>query len=155
MEEQRPENIHGMSAAEAKEYIILHISARKMAEKKLAALRIEQDKWNKRVGVAEGAGRQDLAEAAAKEAAAAGEQIAAIEAEIAEANGQIQAMLRQLPGLAARERSVDPDLLEQELLMMAGYNPGEEEKADADRKFRELEREEALNQSLQALKGKS
>jgi hypothetical protein len=36
-------------------------------------------------------------------------------------------MRRRLPGVAARERRIDPDLLEQELLITLGRMPGEGE----------------------------
>ncbi|MDR0589623.1 MAG: chromosome partitioning protein, partial [Spirochaetaceae bacterium] len=49
----------------------------------------------------------------------------ALTGEIRELTGEITRLRRQIPGLAARERSVDPDLLEQELLMALGHTPGE------------------------------
>ena len=60
-------------------------------------------------------------------------------------------MRRQLPGLAARERSVDPDLLEQELLMALGRSS---EEAAAEKAFQELEKEDSAEAALQVLKAK-
>jgi hypothetical protein len=56
--------------------------------------------------------------------------------------------------LAARQRSIDPDLLEQELLIAAGYLPGEEEKAQNDRLFSEMEKNAAADAALSELKVK-
>ena len=61
-------------------------------------------------------------------------------------------MRAQIPALAARERNVDPDLLEQELLIAAGYNPWDEGVAGADRQFRDLEKEDGAEEALRALK---
>ena len=72
------------------------------------------------------------------------------EEEISLKNG-IADMRRQLPGLAARERSVDPDLLEQELLMALGQT---EEEAATERAFKKLEKENAADAALEALKSK-
>ena len=63
-------------------------------------------------------------------------------------------MRRQIPLLAARERSIDPDLLEQELLMAAGRLPGDEEKAQTEGRFRELEKNIAADTALEELKEK-
>ncbi|MDR2257855.1 MAG: chromosome partitioning protein, partial [Treponema sp.] len=82
------------------------------------------------------------------------EQQARLEGEAAELKGQIERMRKQLPLLAARERSVDPDLLEQELLMAAGYLPGDEEKAETERRFREIEKTSAADAALGELKEK-
>jgi hypothetical protein len=67
---------------------------------------------------------------------------------------QIETMQKQLPGLAARERTIDPDLLEQNLLMAAGYLPGEDEKAEADRRFKVMEQDISADADLATLKAK-
>jgi len=63
-------------------------------------------------------------------------------------------MRRQLPILAAQTRSIDPDLLEQELLMAVGFLPGEEEKAKSERTFSQMEKEAAADDALLQLKAK-
>ena len=63
-------------------------------------------------------------------------------------------MRRQIPLLAARERSIDPDLLEQELLMTLGNMPGDEEKVRAERQFREMEKAQSADAALDELKAK-
>jgi capsule polysaccharide export protein KpsE/RkpR len=74
----------------------------------------------------------------------------ALAGEIAELKAQIQRMREQLPGLAARERSVDPDLLEQELRIALGEDLAGDDKADLDRRFEAAEADAAL----EALKAK-
>jgi hypothetical protein len=59
-------------------------------------------------------------------------------------------MRGQLAGLAARERSIDPDLLEQELLIARGGTPGETPAPNLERRFAAAEADAAL----EALKAK-
>jgi hypothetical protein len=63
-------------------------------------------------------------------------------------------MRTQLPGLAARERSIDPDLLEQELLISAGHLPGDGEKVKNERILRELQKDNDAETALAKLKAK-
>jgi hypothetical protein len=66
-------------------------------------------------------------------------------------DNEIAGMRRELPLAAARDRSIDPDILEQELLMALGKT-GEEAKTDRD--FRKLEKDSAADSALEALKAK-
>lgn len=80
--------------------------------------------------------------------------LAKLQAEAAELRSQIDIMQRQLPALKARERTVDPDLLEQELLMAAGRMPGDEAAAETERNLAKLEKEAQANAALEALKAR-
>jgi phage shock protein A len=142
--EQSPENLRGMGAAEAKEYIFHYITTLKLTEKAHGELIGEHEKWLSRVKLARSGGKEDLALAAQAEADKLQARRDALAAEIAELKAQIQRMRDQLPGLAARERSVDPDLLEQELVIALGGSPGDEGKADLDRQFEAAEADAAL-----------
>jgi hypothetical protein len=123
--EQKPDDLRGMSPGEAKEYIFRHISTLKLTEKALRELEEEIGKWRGRADLARGKGLPDLArEAEAKTEGLMARQ-AALGSEIEELKTQIESMRRQLPGLAARERRIDPDLLEQELLIALGRMPGD------------------------------
>ena len=62
---------------------------------------------------------------------------------------EIESIHKQLPGLAARERNIDPELLERELLSILGRS---KEEIGEDRAFRELERDSAVDAELKALK---
>jgi chromosome segregation ATPase len=147
--EQLPEDLRGMETPAAKEYIIRHMAALKLTEKKQEELSREYEKWASRIELAQSKGAQDLALEAQREADRLRVEQDGIEAEIRDLKDQIQRMRNQLPGLAARERSIDPDLLEQELLIDLGYMPGEESKPEIERPYQALETDAAL-ESLKA-----
>jgi hypothetical protein len=149
--ETKPDDLVGMSAADAKEYLFHHIAALKLAEKNHGGLLSEQEKWEKRAELARSRGAPDLAAEAEKEAGRVRTKIEDILTEITDLRGKIEKMRKDIPALAARERSVDPDLLEQELLIILGKNPGDETAGgSADRDFKAVEAEAAL----EALKAK-
>jgi len=143
--------LDGMGAAAAKEYILGLITALKLTEKEIRSLEEHAAKWKGRVELARSGGKNDLASEAEKEAEKAEKEIAGLREEERSLKNQIEEARRQLPGLAARERSVDPDLLEQELLIALGQT---EEEAETDRAFRKLEKESSADSALQALKEK-
>jgi hypothetical protein len=150
--EDNPENLFGMNTASAKEYVIGHITSLKLTEKKYEDLSREYEKWSARVELARSRSNEELAQEAAAEAEKVRERRDALGVEIADLKTQIERMRKQLPGVAARERSIDPDLLEQELLIALGYTPGDETETDTARKrrFEELDADAAL-ESLKAI----
>jgi phage shock protein A len=143
--------LDGMSAAAAKEYILGLITTLKLTEKEIHSLEEEAAKWKGRAGLARSSGKDDLASEAEREAERAEKKLAGLLEEQRTLEDQIVAIRRQLPGLAARERSIDADLLEQELLMALGKT-GEE--AETERAFRQLEKETSADSALEALKEK-
>jgi phage shock protein A len=147
-----PWDMSGMDAAGAREYIFHHITALKLAEKKIQELDGELARWQNRAELARSKGAADLAAEAERQTEAVRVKRSGLEEENAGLRAGIDRMRAQIPALAARERSVDPDLLEQELLIAAGYNPGEEEAAGTDRQFRDLEKENNAEEALRALK---
>lgn len=152
-----PDSLYGMTPAAAREYITAHISTKLLNEKKLAELEAALSKWKERAALARTKGIEDLAQAADAEAARIGAERDTLTAETNTLAAQIETMRRQLPGLSARERSIDPDLLEQELLMAAGRTPGDEDEAkavDAERKLAGLEKHAAADEQLAALKAR-
>ena len=152
--DKTPTELGGMSVAEAKEYILNFISTLKLTEKQIQNIDEEIVKWRQRTELANSKGQPDLAQEAEKELNLLREKQLALKTEAELLKLQIEEMRRQIPLLAARERSIDPDLLEQELLMAAGYLPGDEEKARNERLFREMEKEAAANSALDELKAK-
>jgi phage shock protein A len=148
--EPRPEDLSGMKAAEARDYIFHYISALKLTEKKYDELSSGYEKWLARVSLAQSKGMADLAQEAQAKADALRTERQGIEAEITDLKEQIRRMKDQIPGLAARERSIDPDLLEQELLIALGLTPGDETKPELERQFETAEADAAL----EALKAK-
>jgi phage shock protein A len=152
--QQKETDLTGLRAADAKAYIAQYLATLKLTEKKLAECTAEEDKWRARVALAHSKGIEDLAQEAEKQAERVAEQKNSLSAEIAELKAQVETMRKQVPGLAARERSIDPDLLEQELLIATGYSPGDEKLAATERHLKELEQNTTLDAELAALKAK-
>jgi phage shock protein A len=147
-------NLHGMDKAAALEYIGGCLSTLKLTEQKITALAADQAKWNGRIKLAGQNGRADLAQQAQAESDRIAAQKTALEAEAAALRSDIDGMKRQLPTLGAYLRSVDPDLLEQELLIARGLNPGDEEAAAADSAFNQMDKEAGVQDALAALKAR-
>jgi len=146
-----PDDLKGMSAAEAKNYIFGFITTLKLTEKEIRSLEDEAAKWKSRVELARSRGMDELKGEAEKETDRISVRMAALREEERSLRESIAAMRRQLPGLAARERSIDPDLLEQELLMALGQT---EEEAETKKAFEKLEKESSANAALESLKEK-
>ena len=144
-------DLTGMSAAEAKEYLLNLITTMKLSEKELSALMEETAKWKSRVELARSKGMDDILAEAEKEMERITIRMISLGEEVLSYKNGIEAIKRQLPGLAARERSIDPDLLEQELLMTLGQT---EEEAATEKAFKKLEKENAADSALEALKTK-
>lgn len=152
--ERSPEDLFGMSPEAAKEYVAAHATTKILNEKKLAELDAAAEKWRGRAELARSRAALDLAAAAEAELAKLGSEREALAAETAALASSVEAMRRQLPGLEARRRSVDPDLLEQELALAAGKTPGNEESEQTDKKLAALEKEAAADDALAALKAR-
>jgi len=147
-------NLSGMSPGDANNYILNFISTLKLTEKQIQNLGEEINKWQSRIDLAVSKGNTSLALEAEKERDTLAEKQSTLKAEADQLKHQIDEMRRQLPLLGSRERSVDPDLLEQELLMAAGHMPGDEDKVRAERQFKEMEKEQNAAEALEALKAK-
>lgn len=150
--ERSPEDLTGLTQDQAREYIAAHLTSLKLTEKKVSELDAEIAKWRGRAELARSKGAEDLAQAAEAEAARLGEDRARIGGEAEELRLQIEGMRHQLGALPAKERSIDPDLLEQELIIAAGGTPGEENTLRTERAIAELEKENAAEEALAALK---
>ena len=144
-------NLAGMSAAEAKAYILGFITTLKLTEKEIRSMEEEAAKWKGRADLARSRGAEEMLAEAEKEAERVNTKLAALRDEEYSLKNNIETMRKQLPGLAARERNIDPDLLEQELLMALGKT-GEE--AETERAFQKLEKDSAAEAALNALKAK-
>ena len=144
-------DLTGMSVTEAKEYLLNLTTTMKLTEKELNALMEETAKWKNRVELARSKGMEDILAEAEKEIEKIGIRMISLGEEILSYKNGVEAIKRQIPGLAARERSVDPDLLEQELLMALNQT---EEEAATEKAFKKLEKENAADAALEALKTK-
>ena len=152
--EKEADDLTGMSVTDAKEYIGRYIATLKLTEKARDALAEQHETWASRVSLAQSKGAADLAAQAEQELDNIRTKYATLDGEIAGLKAKIEKMKRQLPGLAARERSIDPDLLQQELLIAAGYLPGDDDKAAADQAFKAAEKSISADAALAALKAK-
>jgi phage shock protein A len=146
------DDLRGMTPADAKEYVFRFIAALKLTEKNRAGLEAEREKWRKREELARNKGAEDLAVEARRETERIQGKLDSLSAEEAELKARIETMRRQLPALAARERSVDPDLLEQELNIALGKDlaAGNPAAPALDRQFESINADAAL----EALKAK-
>ena len=142
-------DLTGMSPAAAKEYIFGFIATLKLTEKEIHSNEIEAARWKTRMDLAQSRGMDALRTEAEKEVTKVHAKLAALREEERVLKSRIDTMRRQLPGLAARERSIDADLLQQELLMALGLT---EEEAETERTFQKLEKENAADEALKALK---
>ncbi|MDR1308093.1 MAG: chromosome partitioning protein [Treponema sp.] len=148
------DDVTGMTPAAAKEYIFGFLATIKLNEKEIAHLEAEAGKWRKRIDLAHSGGEPDLALEAERRAAETNNTLASLKAETAILKTQVKKMTAQLPGLAARERSVDPDVLMQEILIAAGLNPGDEDNLKQEKIFSGLEKNAAADKALAAMKAK-
>lgn len=139
---------------ETKDYLAALFSTIKLSEKKRITLNEERQKWLERVELAKNKGMDDLGRQAADQAERIGSEIDQINAEIEELKQEAEKIRRSIPGEEARKRSIDPDLLEQELLMASGRMPGTEDEAALDREFENLKKNDANDLALKALKEK-
>lgn len=140
-----------MIAAEAREHILGVITTLQLTRKEIRSLEDEAAKWKSRVDLARSRGILDLLAEAEKEAEKIHAKLSGLREEEQTLKDSVDSTLRQLPGLAARQRSVDPDILEQELLIALGH-VGEE--AETEKAFGKLEKESAADAALEALKAR-
>lgn len=142
----------GMDAAGAKEYMYQSAVALKLTEKKLEAVEGELSKWKGRVERSRSRGEAALAGEAEAEVRKFEAEREALAGEIRDLTGEMEGLRRRIPGLAARERSVDPDILEQELLLALGKTGGED--AEGARKTEGELKQLHADAALEALKEK-
>jgi phage shock protein A len=143
-----------MDYNETQEQLKAVMTTLKLTEKKHEELGFALSKWKKRVELARNSGQTDLQSSAEAECAQLMAQEQSLADEIAEYKEQIVKLRAELPRRAAQQRTVDTDILAQELLMAAGYNPGEEAKVAADQAWAETEKQTAIENALASLKEK-
>ncbi|MDR2784254.1 MAG: chromosome partitioning protein [Treponema sp.] len=148
------DDLSGMDPSCARKYIAQYITALKLQEKESEKLAEELSLWESRATLARSKGAEALALQAEKEVALIRSRKPAVDADIETLKMRIEKMKKQLPILASRVRSVDPYLLEQELLMAAGHLPGDEEKVAVERDLKTLEKDVSTEAALAALKMK-
>lgn len=122
----------------AMELMVAYSTDIKMQEKELELQKKEAALWASRVSLAESKALADLAQAARERHGQIQEKIIALENSILELKQDVARLKEALPGLKAKERSIDPDELLAELSMMTG-EAMDPEKAQFDREFVALE----------------
>jgi phage shock protein A len=149
MNETDPYDLRGMEPKAAREYLFAHATTLGLLEKKLEGKAALLEKWRERQSLALNAGRPELAAEAERQVSAGQAEMDALNAEAEALRAGIEKMKRQIPGLDARERRVDPDLLLAELRELSGQDP---EGTDAE--FGKLEKDSEAADALAELKKK-
>lgn len=141
-------NLAGMAPEDAKRYVAAHITDLLLLRKRIEERKAELDSWKARADLAASKGIADLAAGAQEQAARIAEALAPLVAEAQALDRDIETMKSQLPGLAARERRIDPDQLLAILQMTTGEfdDPG---RAALDKGVKDAQ----ADQDLARLKG--
>jgi hypothetical protein len=113
-------DLRGMAPEAAKEYILAHITDLKLLEQKVAEAEVEAKTWEDRAKLAQEKGLVELLGPAQARAAETRAKADALKAEALALKADIERMREQVPGLQARVRSVDPDVLLANLQMVTG-----------------------------------
>ena len=141
-----------MNIDEFKEQLLALMTTLKLTEKDILSCEDDAAKWKNRLELAQArSGMDELIIEAERNIGKINDKLADLREEKRSLEDDIAEMRRQLPVIASKERSIDPDILEQELLMTLGYSL---EDAETERKFRKLEKESAVDDALLALKAK-
>lgn len=125
----------------------------KRHDKDIEALKKDIALWTSRVSLAESKGMVELAAGARSQVTQLEGKLAEIEASRAELDRDARRIKESLPGIKAKERSIDPDMLQAELSMMTG-EALDPEKAKLDRELDALSKAESAADPLEALKRK-
>ncbi|MEI6875929.1 MAG: chromosome partitioning protein [Spirochaetota bacterium] len=147
-------DLSGLDLRGAKAYMLDFVTSGKLLKKDLVSLDAEIRTWGSRVTLAEGKGMLELATAAKAKLAELVARRDGLVAEAAELDGKVLRIREKLPGIAARERSIDADRLLAELQLMAGTLL-DEGGSGLEESMRKLENDAAADASLAALKGEN
>ncbi|OHD79950.1 MAG: hypothetical protein A3J97_05305 [Spirochaetes bacterium RIFOXYC1_FULL_54_7] len=113
-------DLKGLSAAEARAYVLEFITTLKSTERALAAVDQDLALWNKRAELAAAKAATGLEAAARAKVDELSAKRSALESERAELSAKVARLKERLPLATASERSVDADLLLAQLQMATG-----------------------------------
>ncbi|MDX9958509.1 MAG: hypothetical protein AB7T74_09805 [Clostridia bacterium] len=113
-------DLRGLSAADARTYVLEFITAMKSTERAMAAVEQDLALWGKRVELAATKGAAELEAAARARLDELNAKHTALKAEKTELAAKVARLKEQLPLAMASERSVDTDLLLAQLQMTTG-----------------------------------
>jgi len=145
-------DLSGLDLVGAKAYMMDFATNARLLRKDIAALDLEIGTWTKRVALAEGKGMAELAQAAKTRLGELEAKRGPLAAEAADIEAKVARIREKLPGIAARERSIDADRLLAELQLMTGELLGDDS-AKLEETMRKLETETAVDSALAAMKG--
>ena len=145
--------ISKLDFASAQETLLAYATDIKTHEKDIESSKRDLALWKSRVALAESKGLADLAEAAKKQVAMIEEKLSRIEASRAELAADMQRIKEALPSIKAKERSIDPDLLQAQLSMMTG-EALDPDAAKLDKELSALDSAPKADSALDALKRK-
>jgi phage shock protein A len=136
-------NLAGMPPDEAKRYVLAHITDLNLLKKQIDEAKAEAATWESRAALAAAKGMAELQSQAQAQLESANAKIQSLEAEAAALASDIARMKEQIPGLEARVRSVDPDVLLAGLQMVTGEmdDPG---KARLESDVKSVQADDAL-----------
>ena len=117
-------DLRGLSATEARDYVLEFITAMKATERAIAAVDMDLALWNKRVQLASAKAATELEAAARTRVDELNLKRGNLESERAELSTKVSRLKEQLPLALASERSVDTDMLLAQLQMATGEAPG-------------------------------
>ena len=113
-------DLRGLTAADARAYVLEFLTAMKSTEKAMAAVEQDLSLWTKRVELAAAKAASELEAAARAKVDELAARRTSLEAERAELASKVARLKEQLPLAMASERSVDTDLLLAQLQMATG-----------------------------------
>ncbi len=137
----------------AKGMMLAFATDAKRIEKEISALCGEEAQWASRVKLAQDRGLAELAQAAAARQTELAGKIQALGLERSSMLRDLELLRNYMPGIAAKERSVDPDRLLAEMQMVTGdlLHP---EAAAAEAEIKTLENRAGVEDALASLKRK-
>ncbi len=147
------EELSKLDEAGAMELLLAYTTDIKRHDKDIEALERDRQLWDSRIKLAEGKGLSELAQGARAQLSRIEASLSGITAAREELKLDVSRIREALPSIKARRRSIDPDLLQAELSMLAG---GEEEASAAklEDEFKALEGAAESVDPLEKLKRK-
>jgi hypothetical protein len=137
-------DLRGMAPEEAKSYVLAHLTDLKLLQQRVAEAEAECASWQARVSLAETKGLVELQAQAAAKLAESRSKADSLKAEELALAKDIETMRQQVPGLAARVRSVDPDILLAGLQMVTG-EMDDPDKGKLEAEVKHIQADDALS----------
>ncbi|MDR1215667.1 MAG: chromosome partitioning protein [Treponema sp.] len=151
---ENDEIVNQTNTPNAKAYIADVLTTLKLTEKQREELASALVMWESRVELARSSNKEALALAAQREVDTLRAKIAGLDAEIVSLKAEIDEAKRGLLTIASQKRSIDTDILQQELLIAAGRLPGDEDQVVKEQDLNDLANKASTDEALAQLKAK-